>query len=161
MPVANLKYLPRPDCFNAQIGGPPKGSHAYDYESFGVALTYHGVCIGISPGQYRHLVAEDLEKHVSEFEGIADGDGYWDTAIREIMMNNVATFYIAKRIVNSLRRIAKPAFAELRPAQPRPSIYNNNHCVILGKQKVSCELANLSSLPMREFKLGRSMSIGA
>jgi hypothetical protein len=136
MPVANLKHLPKSDCFKTQIGGPPKKSHVFDYDLFGVVLAYNGVCIGISPGQFRHLVAEDIEKHVSELEGMAEGDPYWDAVLKEIMMNNLATFYISNLIVNKLRKIATPSLAELRKAQRKASIFNNNHMVLLGKQSV-------------------------
>jgi hypothetical protein len=137
MPVKNLIHLPRADCFNTQIGGPPKGSHAFDYDFFGVTLTYSGVCIGISPGQFRNLVAQNIEKHMSEIESMAEGDDYWDPVLRELMMNNIAIFYIARLIVNKLRVIAKASFAELRPAQTKPSIFNNNHMVLLGMQSIS------------------------
>ena len=61
MPVHVLKYLPRSDCFKAEIGGRPISSHIYDYDSFGVMISYHGVSIGVSPGLYRNLVSEEID----------------------------------------------------------------------------------------------------
>ncbi len=134
MPVDNLKYLPRSDCFKAEIGGRPMSSHTYDYDLFGVILSYRGVSIGISPGRYKNLVAEMIDKHRDELEdqGIVDEDPFWDFRIKELMVNNLATFYLAKAIVTALRRIPKASLAEIQPAQSKPSIYNNNHMVIIG-----------------------------
>jgi hypothetical protein len=137
MPVSNLIHLPRPDGFKADIGGRPMPSHAYDYDLFGLMLSYHGVGIGISPGQHRHLVATELNDHLAELEnqGTVDEDPYWDYMIKEIMVNNLATFYLANLVVNSLRLIAKASLAEVRPAQSTASIFNNNHMVILGEHE--------------------------
>ena len=105
MPVSNLQYLPRVDCFDAEIGGRPRGSHATDYRFFGVMVTYGNVNVGISPGDYRGLVASDIEKHRHELDeyGIVDDHPYWDWLIKELMVNNLATYYLARLIVSSLR----------------------------------------------------------
>jgi hypothetical protein len=140
MPVANLVHLPKSDGFKAKIGGPPKGSHAYDYGFFGISLTGHGVCVGISPGQYRHLVANDMQKHMSELDEIIGQDEnldcHWQAALMELMLNNIATYYIARLIVNALGRMAVPSLAELRPAQMKPSLFNNNHMIVIGIQRI-------------------------
>ena len=138
MPVANLVHLPKSDGFKAQIGGPPKGSHAHDYDIFGITLTYHGVCIGISPGQYKHLVAKDIEKHLPELDNLKITVDFelLDSDLEELMLCNIATYYIPSLIVNALRRIAMPSLAELRPAQTKPSFFNNNHMILLGTQRV-------------------------
>ena len=158
MPVANLVHLPKSDGFKAQIGGPPKGSHAYDYDFFGIALTYHGVCIGISPGQYRHLVANDIEKHLPALDEITAEFPDINLAMKELMLNNIATYYIAKLIVNALRRIPMPSLAELRPAQMQPSFFNNNHMIVIGTQRV----CNRSGPAYQRviFIMCRSMSSG-
>ena len=135
MPVANLEHLPRTDCFKAEIGGSPKMSHASDFDLFGVTLSFNKVNIGISPAMYRHLVADLIEQHRGELDAHAciDADPYWDFLCKELMVNNIATYYLAKIIVCSLRRIAKASLAQLRPAQTTPSIFNNNHMVIVGE----------------------------
>jgi hypothetical protein len=135
MPVANLVHLPKSDGFKAQIGGPPKGSHAYDYGFFGISLMGHGVCVGISPGQYRHLVSHDIEKHMPELDEITAHDDIWDSALKDLMLNNIATYYIARLIVNALKRMAIPSLAELRQAQMQPSFFNNNHMIVIGIQR--------------------------
>lgn len=134
MPVSNLKYLPRLDCYKAQIGGQPRGSHATDYEFFGVMLTYGAINIGISPGHYKNLVAREIEKHRSEMDelGVVDNDEYWDYLMKQLMVNNLATYYIAREIVNCLRRIPKASLAEIRQAQTSACIFNNNHNIIIG-----------------------------
>jgi hypothetical protein len=75
-----------------------------------------------------------IDKHRDELEdqGIVDEDPFWDFRIKELMVNNLATFYLAKAIVTALRRIPKASLAEIQPAQSKPSIYNNNHMVIIG-----------------------------
>ncbi len=136
MPVHVLKYLPRSDCFKAEIGGRPISSHIYDYDSFGVMISYHGVSIGVSPGRYRNLVSEEIDKHRDELEGLGtvDADPYWDGRIKQLMVNNLASFYLANGIARALRRISKAALAELRPAQTKPCIFSNNHMVIIGER---------------------------
>jgi hypothetical protein len=133
MPVENLKYLPRSDCYKPEIGGLPLPSHAYDFNSFGLVISYNGVSVGVSPGEYRHLVAEKIDSHRDELDGqgIVDEDPYWDFQIKELMVNNLASFYIANSFVNALRRISKAALAEIRPAQTKADIFSNNHMVIL------------------------------
>jgi len=138
MPVSNLVHLPRTDCFKAEIGGRPRPSHTYDYDLFGVVLSYHGVTIGISPGQYRNLVADKIAEHQDELDamGTVDDDPYWDARIKELMVNNLASFYLAKGIVSALRRIPKASLAELRPAQTNANIFSNNHMVVLDSTRV-------------------------
>jgi len=85
--------------------GVQKGSHATDYRFFGVMVTYGNVNVGISPANYRGLVASDIEKHRHELDeyGIVDDHPYWDWLIKELMVNNLATYYLARLIVSSLR----------------------------------------------------------
>lgn len=149
MPVSNLVHLPRTDCFKAEIGGRPRPSHTYDYDLFGVVLSYHGVTIGISPGQYRNLVADKIAEHQDELDamGTVDDDPYWDARIKELMVNNLASFYLAKGIVSALRRIPKASLAELRPAQTNANIFSNNHMVVLGE----CQPAHNHTSFMQKF----------
>ena len=135
MPVSNLKYLPKVDGIKAQIGGHPRGSHATDYQHFGLVLSYNTINIGISPGQYRFIVADKIESYIHQIEeqGTVDNDYVWDTAIKELMVNNLATFFLARLVVIAIRRIGTASLSELRQAQRNPTIFNTNHSIVIGK----------------------------
>ena len=109
MLVSNLKYLPSVDCFMAEMGGKP--IYLFACCRFRNVRSY----AVIRSCKHRHFAwkmqgpsRERKENHrlEPEEEGTVDTDPYWDFLIKELIVNNLATYYLAGlRVLEELQRL--------------------------------------------------------